>query len=189
MPNKSRKKKSKTKTKSKFTGGKKLRRSKLRKKGRVTKHVGGKWKWPWRKNKSKIAPNIKNNWVKVNHKDVLPLTNEDNLNKRAILYDSKKFNIKTLQSKPSSGTGPYNSQTKTQPFQPEFRKVQQYYGYGNNENNGNRSQSNIRRAPIYEDTPPNPPFLNNQKEALKCLEKLNIDSEKLNQITQILQSP
>jgi hypothetical protein len=65
MPNKSRKQKSntyfksKTKTKSKFTGGKNIRRSKIRKKGRVTKHVGGEWKWPW--NWFKKTPPASNN--------------------------------------------------------------------------------------------------------------------------------
>jgi hypothetical protein len=61
MPNKSRKQKSKTKiyfkSKYKFTGGKNLRRSKIRKKGRVTKHIGGEWFWKnWFKKKTPNNP-------------------------------------------------------------------------------------------------------------------------------------
>lgn len=215
MPNKSRKQKSKskiyfkTKTKTKFTGGKKLRRSKLRKKGVGTKHVGGEWSWwpgNWFKKKnSKTANNIKNNWEEITPEDAPQLTNKDNLNKRATLYDSKNFNRNTLPTQPS-GTGPYNIDTKYTRFQPVINGVQKDYGYGKENSNGNNGNNlpsnkkpNPRRAPIYEgndDTPPTTPLIKNpvvvqepknQKEALECLKKLNIDSEKLNQITQILE--
>jgi hypothetical protein len=198
MPHKSRKQKSKTyfKSKSKFTEETKLRRSKLRKKHHV---VGGESRWwpgNWfKKKKSKTANNISKKWVVVKPEDVYPLTNNDNLNKRSTLYRNN-FNKKTLKLKPSKN-GPYNGDIP-QTSQPEFRGVPQNYGY----NVPSNKNPNHRRArtPIYEGndyTPPTTPFRNNQevvqeqkklKEALECLEKLNIDPEKLNQITQILES-
>ena len=148
MPNKSRKQKSntyfksKTKTKSKFTGGKNIRRSKIRKKGRVTKHVGGEWKWPW--NWFKKTPPASN--TKSSNE-----TFENSFGKPQKLdaLDGKKVQY-ALKQDPTKFKG--NKFTK--------------YGYGNNEHNNNKSNTNTISTESNNYSNPLPSLSNKEKKRL-----------------------